>query len=184
MVFFQYIRTLLGDPATFDTGITDLEIHQSASGPVLYSINQTGGGVQAFGLTGAAPALLGQTFLTGSSEQAPYTLAVLDLGSGETLFPVGHLPGSLSGWSIGASGALTTAASWNADSGFSGNMETFASLEIGTTTYLFAHHYGTTGITAYQADVSLGLLYRGMTAAGSDTQASGAVQLATTSVGV
>jgi Ca2+-binding RTX toxin-like protein len=91
-----------------DTGITDLLIHETAAGPVLYTLSGPTGGVAAYALGGpGGPALIDfAVFGPAYSESVMDTLTLLETPGGPRLVVAGDANDSLTSFAIGADGTL------------------------------------------------------------------------------
>ena len=146
----------LANQSRLDHGITDLMVHQTAQGPVLYAMSGPNGGLTAYALGGGGG--LGMIdfahFPSGLANAVLSGLTLLDGPGGQHLVFAGDGSGTLTAHAIGATGMIDGRVTL---SGISAPNGAVLSLDQMNGTTLFLSDQGAASIRAYAMNGALQL---------------------------
>lgn len=137
--------------AILDHGITDLLVHHTDTGPVLYTTSGPSGGLAAFGIgAGGDLFLLDYAhFDSGLSDMVLDRLALLETSAGPQLVVAGNSDGCLTAYEIGSGGLIGTCGDLP---GLSGTNSAVLDLDQWGSDTLFLAQAGSGSIRAYSLD--------------------------------
>lgn len=175
MVDFTVQGVLAEGPASYFTGITDLDIHMRDGAPVLYASSGPSGGITSFTLGAGGPVLLDQdAFQPGQIQASSTRTEEVTVGGQTVMVTLGHHDTTPQCFDLGADGQLVSSGQLVAEGGFSAAIVSMETMTVGARDFVYVSHFGVDGITVYEANASGQLVQLGQIPSASGQPAQGA----------
>lgn len=153
MVAFS-IQTLLNSgPASYMTGITDLDIRMSDDGLVLYATSGPTGGITSYRLApGGAEFLDRDAFLPGQDQASLGQVEEITINGQSLLVALGRHQSAPQCFDLAATGELVGTGQLTAQGGFPAAIVSMEMVTLGARDFIYVSHFGIDGVSVYEPD--------------------------------